>query len=186
MNRSHTLAKALVVATSLFVASLTSQATSVINITVSGGSLVTDAPKSDLGDFGDGTVLTWLTADVIAYKGITGIALPPPVANNPLDKVNTGSGPLSLNLNLNNTFDYIFLHWGSSGGGVAQAFYIGGVTGPVEFDVPADGNSLSSYTLYGPTPSSHVPDGGNTLIMFGLACIGAVGIRRFVGARSLR
>jgi hypothetical protein len=191
MNRSHSLAKALVAATGLFVASLSAQAVSIVNITVSGGSLVESAPQSDLPSFGDADVLAWLKADVIAYNGLQSTSLPQPVANNPLPKTDTPSKPTDLNLVLDNSYDYLFLHWGGPGGGVVQAFYLGGYNGSFDFTLPSTGaNSLSSYTLYGPngvtTHDTRVPDGGNTLMMFGLVCIGAFFARNFVAVRARR
>jgi hypothetical protein len=153
-----------------------------INITVSGGADVVAAPKSDLGDFGDATVLSWLTTDVANYNGLNSTTLPAPVAITGLTGVTGGAGGNSITLNVTG-FDYLFFHWGGQGGGWAQAFYVGGSTGNFTFDNSAIGTGqgpsvggLSFYSFYDPS----VPDGGSTVMMLGAALSGlGLAVRRF-------
>src|SRR5882724_12748849 len=99
-----------------------------INITVSGGVDVVAAPKSDLGNFGDATVLSWLTGDITAYNAINGTSLPGPTTFGGMVGLTGGTGGNSITLDVSG-FDYLFFHWGGQGGGWAQAFYVGGSAG---------------------------------------------------------
>jgi hypothetical protein len=188
------LEKTLIVAASLLVASLSTNAIPT-DITISGGADVVAAPSSDFANFGDTTVYNWLTGDVTAYNILHSTSLPAPVANldnSPLSKIDTtASGPSSVTLTLNDSYDYIFLHWGGKNGGWGQAYYIGGSTGSFEFDAPPGGNpdvgGLSFYSLYGPTPTTdRVPDGGNTLTLLAFVCIGVFAARYFTRTPSLQ
>jgi hypothetical protein len=137
-----------------------------LNITMSGGSAVIAAPKSDIGDYGDATVYSWLSADIAAYNSFAAAALPTSVNNPFLTKVASGFGSGAENILLTGG-DYIFLHWGGQGGGWEQAFYIAGLTGTFSFSPPPGGNpavgGLSFYSVYG----AGVPDGGTTAAMLG-------------------
>jgi hypothetical protein len=152
-----------------------------VNITVSGGALVVAAPKSDLGDFGDATVLNWLTGDVSSYNTLTSSSLPAPVSISQIG-LTGGAGGNSIVLDLTGTADYLFFHWGGQGGGWAQAFNIAGLTGDFTFDNSLIGTGqgpsvggLSFYSLYGPTS---VPDGASTMLMLGAALSGIALIKR--------
>ena len=118
----------------LIVASTSAITVPLVDITVGGGVDVIAAPKSDLGNFGDGTVLSWLTTDVVNYNSINSTTLPAPVTVAGQIGQTGGAGGNSITLNLTGTFDYLFFHWGGQGGGWAQAFYIGGLTGQFSFD----------------------------------------------------
>lgn len=156
------------------------------NITVSGGSLVTAAPKSDIGNYGDATVYNWLVSDVSSYNSLTSSTLPAPTANannSPFVKVDSGFSGGTVNIPLNSTYDYIFLHWGGQGGGSEQAYYIGGLSGSYDFNPPPGGHpqvgGLSFYSLYGPgTSGGSVPDNCSTLVLFGLAMTGLAVVAR--------
>jgi hypothetical protein len=180
-----------ILSTKILTLTLTSMLTAAIadtmpvNITMSEGSSVVAAPSSDLGNFGDGTVYDWLTADVAAYNSANGTTLPTPTANtdgSPLQKVTVIGGD-SLTIELDSSYDYIFLHWGGQGGGWAQAYYIGDLTGTFEFDAPPGGHpavgGLSFYSFYG--GGGNVPDGGNTAALLGAACLVMA-----LGARKLK
>jgi len=163
-----------------------------INITVSGGVGVEAAPASDLGNFGDATVLNWLKnavdiynqgfldeADKLPANGIAAVAT----------GLEDGAGGDSIFLDFTSgVYDYVFLHWGGKKGGWAQAFYIKGLTG-YTFDnslIAAgaghpDVGGLSFYSFYDPPPSPNdptnlVPDGGTTLLLLGatLCCVGLI------------
>jgi hypothetical protein len=185
------ISKSLVVAASLFLASIPAFAVP-INITISGG--IDVVAGQDLGNYGDGTVLSWLGSDITAYNTLHGTTLAAPTANadsTALLKVTTGSGPSSVTLSLNNAYGYIFLHWGGQGGGWEQAYFLNGYSGSFEFDAPPGGHpavgGLSFYSFYGPAPrvpSTQVPDGANTGILLGLAFVGLFAVRKFATANA--
>lgn len=178
----------LLVAAGLLTASASAFAISTpLNITIDGGLLVTALPVTDMPGVGDSDVYSWLSADITAYDTMNPTAhLPGPVgtgaSHSALSKVDTsGTSPSSINLSLTDTYDYIFLHWGGKNGGWGEAFYIGGLSGNFEFDAPPGGHpdvgGLSSYAFYGPNPSTKVPDGGNTVLMLGVALCGMFAVQ---------
>lgn len=146
-----------------------------VDVTMSGGTSVIAAPASDLGNFGDGTVYSWLTADIAAYNSANDTLLPVPIGNSdgtPPLKVSTDGGD-SITLTLNGSYDYVFFHWGGQDGGWAQVYYIGGLDGTFQFDAPPGGHpavgGLSFYSFYGGGGS--VPEGGNTALLLGGVCV---------------
>lgn len=155
-----------------------------LNITVSGGASVVAAPKSDLGNFGDATVLNWLTSDVAAFNALTSATLPKPLSISGQTGLAGGTGGNSITLDVTG-FDYLFFHWGGQLGGWAQAFYVGASTGSFTFDNTAIGvnpsvGGLSFYSFFGPTPHRQtVPDAGSTVLLLGAALSGlGVVVRR--------
>jgi hypothetical protein len=72
-------------------------------------------------------------------------------------------------------FTYLALHWGGTGGGHHQLFYIGDLTGSLEFCNLQGKNGLSWYSYFGPRG---VPDSGSTLILLGAALFGLMLFRR--------
>ena len=146
-----------------------------INVTVSGGVSVVAAPKSDLGNFGDATVLSWLGSDISSYNTLTSSSLPAPTTI--LGQVGLSGGTSGNSITLNVTgFDFLFFHWGGQHGGWAQAFYVGSSAGSYTFDNSAIGTNpdvggLSFYSFYGPT-LRNIPDGGSTIMLFGVALSG--------------
>jgi len=153
-----------------------------VDITVSGGALVVAAPKSDLGNFGDGTVFSWLTSDVANYNSIEVTSLPAPTQTGDQTGLTSGAGGNSITLDLPGNYNYLFLHWGGQHGGWAQAFYLGNLAGDYTFDNstidggagnPAVGG-LSSYSLIDDVPLA--PDGGTTFVLLGtaLSCLGLI------------
>jgi VPDSG-CTERM motif len=150
-----------------------------INITVCNGVLAVDAPKGDNGvsNFGDGTVFTWLSKyDVTKYDGLKSASLPAPTSAGDSIAPNkwTEDSAGDATINLTGKFDYIFLHWGGSGGGVFQAYCIEGLTGEYTFDNPTGKGpgTLSFDNLYAGIPSTTLPDGGTTALLLGLAVAG--------------
>ena len=146
-----------------------------LNITMSGGTMVIAAPKSDIGNYGDATVYSWLTADIAAYNSFTSSSLPTSVIDPFLTKISSGFLDGAENILLSGG-DYIFLHWGGKSGGWEQAFYIAGLNGTFSFTPPPGGHpavgGLSFYSVYG----ANVPDGGTTAAMLGgaLTMIGLI------------
>ena len=143
-----------------------------LNITVSGIANAVAAPKSDLGNFGDATVLSWLTGDITAYNSLNGTAFGTPSSASSLIGLTSAAGGNSITLNVSD-HDYLFLHWGGQNGGWAQAFYVGNLSGSFTFDNAPIGDNpqvggLSFYSFY----TGSVPDGGSTALMLGLAFSG--------------
>jgi hypothetical protein len=147
-----------------------------VNVTVSGGSPVVAAPSSDLGNFGDATVFSWMVNDVAAYNSIASTTYGAPSNSGALIG-QTGGGGNSISLDVSG-YQYLFFHWGGSQlqpGGWAQLFYVGDSSGSFTFDnsaitvneTPAAGG-ISFYSLYG----TNVPDGGSTVMMLGAALSG--------------
>lgn len=139
-----------------------------VNLTTSGGSDVTAVPKSDVGDLGNSSVLTWLTSDITTYNSINSTKYSAPVEVPSEESVEVEESPNSYNLTVTG-YSYLVLHWGGPGGGDVQAFYVGNYTGSYTFSTPDQG--LSFYSLYTATPTS-VPDGGSTGLMLGTALAG--------------
>ena len=156
-----------------------------INITTSGGADVTAALGSDLGNFSESTVLSWLTSDVITYNSLNSSSLPTPTTVAGQTGLTGGTGGNSISLNVTG-YDYLFFHWGGQNSGWVQAFYVGGSTGDFSFNSSAIGTGsgpsvggLSFYSFYGPTTNS-VPDGGTTIMMLGATLSGlSLMVRRF-------
>jgi hypothetical protein len=126
-------------------------------------------------DEGDGTIQTWLKAEIKDYNTDNATSLDTSgVGSTPNVKVTTGSGPDSITLHQSDYqgYDYIVLHWGGNGH-VEQAFDIVGQTGDLTFNTP-DGNGLSFYSLYDPTG---VPEPA-TLLLLGTGLVGLAAIRK--------
>ncbi|HEX7652082.1 MAG TPA: VPDSG-CTERM sorting domain-containing protein [Verrucomicrobiae bacterium] len=144
-----------------------------INVTVSGGANVVAAPATDLGNFGDSTVLSWMIADILSYNGLNNTSLGSPVAVAGSIGQTSGAGGTSISLDVTGV-DYLFLHWGGQHGGWAQLFYLNGASGNLTFDNSAIGSNpsvggLSFYSFY---TTTNVPDGGTTCLMLGTALFG--------------
>ncbi len=167
-----------------------------INVTLSGGALAIAAPKADLGNFGDGSVLSWLTTDVVGYNSLRGTSLPAPTAVNDATGLDDGAGGNSITLDLTGSHDYLFLHWGGQNGGWGQAFYIAGLTGEFTFSNstidngagnPAVG-ALSGFSFYNGDPAvppQSIPDGGTTALLLGAGLLGLGIVRRTLNSRAV-
>jgi len=85
----------------------------------------------------------------------------------------------SINLRTRGTYDYLFAHYGGSGGGVAEVWYVGDLSGIISIPSIVFGHGLSGWALFKAT-GGVVPDGGTTVMLLGTA-LGALGIvRRFL------
>ena len=158
-----------------------------INVTMIGDMTAIAAPASQLGNFGDASVLSWLKADVAAFNTAQATSYPVPTANlngSPLTKVETVSGLSSFTVTVPAN-EYAFLHWGGKDGGWAQAFYNPTEAVNYTFNAPPGGHplvgGLSFYSSYGPGSSSgggSVPEGGITIGLLGMALGGLVLLRK--------
>ena len=166
---------------SVLAAAMSAAVATPINVTVSGGASVVAAPKSDLGDFGDATVLSWISSDIPAYNTLHSTSLPGATGVGALIGQTGGTGGTSITLDVTG-YTYLFLHWGGQDGGWAQLFYVGNSAGTFSFDNSAIGQNpivggLSFFSFYGPNT---VPDGGSTLLLLGSALSGlGMVVRRF-------
>ncbi len=150
-----------------------------VNVTVSGGAIV--VASSDLSDYGDSTVLAWTSTDIANYNTLAPASYPDgSVSRN--SKTDVSNGGDSIQLDLSGTDQYVFLHWGGKGGGWAQLFYVGGLSGDFTFNNSLidngaghpDVGGLSFYSYYDATTTTKtsVPDGGSTMLMLGAALSG--------------
>ena len=77
-------------------------------------------------------------------------------------------------------FDYLFAHYGGPGGGTAEVWFVGDLSGIIT--IPATGfggYGLSGWALF-TAPGGAVPDGGATVMLLG-AALAAIGVaRRFL------
>ena len=85
----------------------------------------------------------------------------------------------SINLGTQGTYDYLFAHYGGPGGGFAEVWYVGDLSGTISIPATGLGHGLSGWALF-TAPSGAVPDGGTTVMLLG-AALGALGVvRRFL------
>jgi hypothetical protein len=86
----------------------------------------------------------------------------------------------TVNLGTQGTYDDLFAHYGGPGGGTAEVWFVGDLSGIIT--IPATGfggYGLSGWALF-TAPGGAVPDGGVTVMLLG-AALGALGIaRRFI------
>ena len=74
---------------------------------------------------------------------------------------------------------YLFAHYGGPGGGFAEVWYVGNLSGKISIPSIGFGHGLSGWALF-TAPGGAVPDGGTTVMLLG-AALGALGIvRRFL------
>jgi VPDSG-CTERM motif len=77
-------------------------------------------------------------------------------------------------------YDYLFAHYGGPGGGTAEVWFVGDLSGMIT--IPATGfggYGLSGWALF-TAPGGAVPDGGATVMLLG-AALAAIGVaRRFL------
>jgi hypothetical protein len=87
----------------------------------------------------------------------------------------------SINLGAQGTYDYLFAHYGGPGGGFAEVWYVGDLSGTISIPATGLGHGLSGWALF-TAPGGAVPDGGVTVMLLG-AALGALGMaRRFLKA----
>ena len=86
----------------------------------------------------------------------------------------------TVNLGLTGgTYDYLFTHYGGPGGGFAEVWYLGNLSGSISIPATGFGHGLSGWALF-TAPGGAVPDGGTTVMLLG-AALGALGVvRRFL------
>jgi hypothetical protein len=85
----------------------------------------------------------------------------------------------SINLGTQGTYDYLFAHYGGPGGGTAEVWYVGDLSGVINIPSIGFGHGLSGWALF-TAPNGSVPDGGATVMLLG-AALGALGmVRRFL------
>ena len=80
----------------------------------------------------------------------------------------------SIKLGVQGTYNYLFAHYGGSGGGVAEVWYVGNLSGIISIPAIGFGHGLSGWALF-TAPGGAVPDGGITAMLLGTA-LGALGI----------
>ena len=100
-------------------------------------------------------------------------SLPGPAA---LAQRGTGT---TINLGTQGTYSYLFAHYGGPGGGFAEVWYVGDLSGTISIPATGLGHGLSGWALF-TAPGGAVPDGGTTVMLLGTA-LGALGmVRRFL------
>jgi hypothetical protein len=78
-------------------------------------------------------------------------------------------------------YDYLFAHYGGPGGGFAEVWYVGNLSGSISIPAIGFGHGLSGWALF-TAPGGAVSDGGTTAMLLG-AALGALGlVRRFLMA----
>jgi hypothetical protein len=73
-----------------------------------------------------------------------------------------------INLGVQGTYNYLFAHYGGSGGGVAEVCYVGNLSGIISSPAIGFGHSLSGWTLFTASGGA-VSDGGTTAMLLGTA-----------------
>jgi hypothetical protein len=85
----------------------------------------------------------------------------------------------TINLGTQGTYSYLFAHYGGPGGGFAEVWYVGDLSGTISIPATGLGHGLSGWALF-TAPGGAVPDGGTTVMLLGTA-LGALGmVRRFL------
>jgi protein with PEP-CTERM/exosortase system signal len=77
-------------------------------------------------------------------------------------------------------YDYLFAHYGGPGGGTAEVWFVGDLSGVIT--IPATGfgrYGLSGWALF-TAPGGAVPDGGATVMLLGAALAALARARRFL------
>jgi hypothetical protein len=71
-----------------------------------------------------------------------------------------------INLGVQGTYNYLFAHYGGSGGGVAEVWYVGNLSGIISIPDIGFGHSLSGWVLFTASGGA-VSDGGTTAMLLG-------------------
>jgi hypothetical protein len=82
----------------------------------------------------------------------------------------------TIDLGTQGTYDYLFAHYGGPGGGFAEVWYVGNVSGTITIPAIGLGHGLSGWALF-TGPSGVVPEGGATVMLLG-AALAAIGVAR--------
>ena len=89
----------------------------------------------------------------------------------------------SIDLGAQGTYAYLFAHYGGPGGGFAEVWYVGDLSGTISIPAIGNGHGLSGWALF-TCGMQGVPDGGATVMLLG-AALGVLGItRRFLVRRT--
>ena len=84
----------------------------------------------------------------------------------------------TINLGTQGTY-YLFAHYGGPGGGFAEVWDVGNLSGSISIPSIGLGHGLSGWALF-TAPGGAVPDGGTTVMLLG-AALGALAlVRRFL------
>jgi VPDSG-CTERM motif len=84
----------------------------------------------------------------------------------------------TISLGAQGTYDYLFAHYGGPGGGTAEVWYVGNLSGMITIPAIGFGHELSGWALF--TVNGAVPDAGASVMLLGVA-LGAIGMaRRFL------
>ena len=131
---------------------------------------------------GESTINTWLNNIISDYNKDNHTSLPTNVTTD--FRVNSGSsapsgypsfGSNTLTLDIPANYAYLVVHWGGSGGGTYQAYYLTGTTGSITLTNSKYG--LSWYEFYGPSNSTSTPEPA-TMILLGSGLAGVVVYRK--------
>jgi len=87
----------------------------------------------------------------------------------------------TVNLGTQGTYSYLFAHYGGPGGGTAEVWYVGDLSGVINIPDTGFGHGLSGWALF-TTTGGAVPDGGATVMLLGVA-LGALGMARGLSKR---
>ncbi len=88
-----------------------------------------------------------------------------------------GTGTM-INLGTQGTYSYLFAHYGGPGGGFAEVWYVGDLSGTISIPATGLGHGLSGWALF-TAPGGAVPDGGTTVMLLGAALSVLGVVRRF-------
>jgi protein with PEP-CTERM/exosortase system signal len=84
----------------------------------------------------------------------------------------------TINLGIQGTYSYLFAHYGGPGGGFAEVWYVGDLSGTISIPATGLGHGLSGWALF-TAPGGAVPDGGTTAMLLGAALSMLGLVRRF-------
>jgi VPDSG-CTERM motif len=94
-------------------------------------------------------------------------------------------GKGTIDLGTQGTYDYLLAHYGGPGGGFAEVWYVGNLSGSISIPAIGFGHGLSGWALF-TAAGGAVPDGGTTAMLLG-AALGALGmVRRFLWVKNFR
>ncbi len=88
-----------------------------------------------------------------------------------------GTGTM-INLGTQGTYSYLFAHYGGPGGGFAEVWYVGDLSGTISIPATGLGHGLSGWALFS-APGGAVPDGGTTVMLLSAALSVLGVVRRF-------
>jgi hypothetical protein len=84
----------------------------------------------------------------------------------------------TIGLGTQGTYNYLFTHYAGPGGGIAEVWYVGNLSGIITIPAIGFGHGLSGWALF--TVNGRVPEAGASVMLLGLA-LGALGMsRRFL------